>query len=213
VSSKLVIAGHECQVCLSCVRANRFASRDAPRLGRSADSTTPRERVCGRVCRNGLAQLADWLSRVHLLSALSRPSTSTRCTAAVPGHGKRVVSAINYPFQRTFWNDLAYEKDRQQSTLSTLTHIPCEGEQKGASTRISGTAQNASCLKRNRPPIALIHYPALAPVAIRRNIRGLNDAASSDRSSASDRITASVAGDLPGPSVVRYRQPREKRRV
>jgi prevent-host-death family protein len=39
---------------------------------------------------------------------------------------------------------------------------------------------------------------ALAPVAIRRNIRGLNDAASSDRSSASDRITASVAGDLPG---------------
>jgi hypothetical protein len=38
---------------------------------------------------------------------------------------------------------------------------------------------------------------ALAPVAIRRNIRGLNDAASGDRSSASDRITASVAGDLP----------------
>ena len=41
---------------------------------------------------------------------------------------------------------------------------------------------------------------ALAPVAIRRNIRGLNDAASSDHSSASDRITASVAGDLPGVS-------------
>jgi hypothetical protein len=37
---------------------------------------------------------------------------------------------------------------------------------------------------------------ALAPVATRRNIRGLNDAAPSDRSSASDRITASVAGDL-----------------
>ena len=56
----------------------------------------------------------------------------------------------------------------------------------------------------------------LAPVAIRRNIRGLNDAASSDRSSASDRITASVAGDLPRvsrASVARYGQPREKRSV
>jgi hypothetical protein len=41
---------------------------------------------------------------------------------------------------------------------------------------------------------------ALPPVAIRRNIRELNDAASSDRNSASDRITASAAGDLPGVS-------------
>jgi len=38
---------------------------------------------------------------------------------------------------------------------------------------------------------------SLAPVAIRRTILGLNDAASSDRSSASDRITVSIAGDLP----------------
>ena len=51
---------------------------------------------------------------------------------------------------------------------------------------------------------------ALAPVAKRRNIRGLNDAASSDRSSASDRITASVAGDLRA-SVARYGPPRKKR--
>ena len=47
---------------------------------------------------------------------------------------------------------------------------------------------------------------ALAPVAIRRTIRGLNDAASSDHSSAFDRITASAL-------VARYGQPREKRSV
>ena len=54
---------------------------------------------------------------------------------------------------------------------------------------------------------------ALAPVAIRRNIRGLNDAASSDRSSASDRITASVAGDLPGVSRAIWTAPREAERT
>ena len=55
---------------------------------------------------------------------------------------------------------------------------------------------------------------ALAPVAIRRNIRGLNDAASSDGSSASDRITASVAGgDLPGVSRATWTAPREAERT
>jgi hypothetical protein len=54
---------------------------------------------------------------------------------------------------------------------------------------------------------------ALAPVAKRRNIRGLNDAASSDRSSASDRITASVAGDLPGVSRAIWTTPREAERT
>lgn len=51
---------------------------------------------------------------------------------------------------------------------------------------------------------------ALAPVAIRRAIRGLNDAASSDRSSASDRITAS---DLPGVSRAIWTAPREAGRT
>ena len=50
---------------------------------------------------------------------------------------------------------------------------------------------------------------ALAPVAIRRNIRRLNDAVSSDRSSATDRITAGVAGDLPGVSRAIWTAPRE----
>jgi len=54
---------------------------------------------------------------------------------------------------------------------------------------------------------------ALAPVAKRRNIRGLNDAASRDRSSASYRITASVAGDLPGVSRAIWTAPREAERT
>ena len=54
---------------------------------------------------------------------------------------------------------------------------------------------------------------SLAPVSIRRNIRRLNDAASSDRSSASDRITASVAGDLPRVSRAIWTAPREGERT
>jgi hypothetical protein len=52
----------------------------------------------------------------------------------------------------------------------------------------------------------------LAPVAVRCNIRGLNNAASSDRSSASDRIMASVAGDQPGVSRAIWTAPREAER-
>jgi hypothetical protein len=54
---------------------------------------------------------------------------------------------------------------------------------------------------------------ALAPVAKRRNSRGLNDAGSGDRSSASDRIAASVAGDLPGVSRATWTAPREAERT
>ncbi len=46
-----------------------------------------------------------------------------------------------------------------------------------------------------------------------RNIRGLNDAASSDRSSASDRITASVDADLPGVGRAILTAPREAERT
>jgi hypothetical protein len=52
-----------------------------------------------------------------------------------------------------------------------------------------------------------------APVAIRRTIHGLNDAASSDRSSASDRIMASVADDLPRVSRAIWTAPREAERT
>jgi hypothetical protein len=53
----------------------------------------------------------------------------------------------------------------------------------------------------------------LAPGAIRRNVRGSNDAASSDRSSASGRIAASVTGDLPGVSRAIWTAPREAERM
>jgi hypothetical protein len=78
---------------------------------------------------------------------------------------------------------------------------------------------------RSRPPPSvrctttpIIHSSllipsSLAPVAIRRTIRGLNDAASSDRSSAFDRITASVADDLPRISRAIWTTPREAERT
>ena len=58
-----------------------------------------------------------------------------------------------------------------------------------------------------------INSVALAPVAIRRNTRGLNDIDLSERSSASDRITAIVVGDLPGISHAIPTVPREAERA
>ena len=83
------------------------------------------------------------------------------------------------------------------------------------SSEFSAKAASPACQKRPSAMVksVAVRSVALAPVAIRRNIRGLNDAASSDRSSASDRITASVAGDLPGVSRAIWTAPREAERT